>query len=147
MIRKVLLGLLAILILIQFIPKNQEVHESSEKEIEFYTANQVPQDIQNIMDAACMDCHSYRTTYPWYANIAPFSFFVEDHVEEGREHLNFHDWNSYSAKKADHKLEECVEEIEEGEMPMKPYVLMHSEADLAGPNKERLMAYFASLRK
>lgn len=147
MLRKILLFLLAVLVLIQFIPINKEIPEDLVASDTFYTVNQVPGNIQNIMDKACMDCHSYNTEYPWYTAIAPVKFFIQDHISEGREHLNFDVWASYSDKKADHKLEECVEELEEGEMPLEGYVIMHSDADLSKEEQKELIGYFQSLRK
>jgi hypothetical protein len=147
MIRKILLFLLFALIVIQFIPINKEIPADIASSDHFYAVNQVPGDVQNIMDNACMDCHSYQTTYPWYTAIAPVKFFIQDHITEGREHLNFATWASYSDKKADHKLEECIEEMEEGEMPLEGYVLLHSEADLSKADQKKLMSYFQSLRR
>jgi len=147
MLKKILLVLLAALVLIQFIPINKEIPDDLVDSDTFYAVNQVPGNIQNIMDRACMDCHSYKTEYPWYTAIAPVKFFIQDHISEGREHLNFDVWASYSDTKADHKLEECVEELEEGEMPLEEYVIMHAEADLTKEEQKALMGYFQSLRK
>jgi len=74
----------------------------------------------------CYDCHSHETSWPWYSAIAPSSFFVARHVEEAREHLNFSKWAQYTGPAALHKLKEAVEEVEEGEMPLPSYLLLHS---------------------
>ena len=71
-----------------------------------------------LLESACYDCHSYKTKYQWYSNIAPVSWWLGHNVEEGREHLNFSTWGNYPTEKAEHKLEECAEEVDEGEMPL-----------------------------
>jgi hypothetical protein len=96
-----------------------------------------PTEVGNIIKMACYDCHSYKTEYPWYSYIAPVSWWIGHHIEEGREHLNFSIWGKYTDKKSLHKLEEIIEETEEGEMPLKSYVIMHGSAEL---NKEQITA-------
>ncbi|WP_273005712.1 heme-binding domain-containing protein, partial [Leeuwenhoekiella blandensis] len=66
----------------------------------------------------CYDCHSNQTTYPWYSNLAPASFYLEDHIKDGKRHLNFSEWEQYSAKRKDHKLDELIEEVEREGMPL-----------------------------
>lgn len=81
---------------------------------------------------SCYDCHSNETNYPWYSYLAPASFIVTDHVKNGRKHLNFSDWENYTEEKKEKKLHEIWEEVEEVEMPISGYVLLHSEAELSG---------------
>lgn len=100
-----------------------------------------------LIKAACYDCHSNEVVFPWYANVAPVSYFVAEHVEDGRKHLNFSIWSTYSEGKADHKLEECSEELEKGAMPLDSYVWLHKEADLSEEQRSGLIELFASLRK
>ncbi len=103
-------------------------------------------EIKTILKASCYDCHSNESAYPWYTNIAPFSWLVKNHINEGRQHLNFSEWGTYSIEKSDHKLEECIDEVEEGEMPLSSYTLMHKEAELSKEQKEALMHWFISIR-
>ena len=146
MFKKIGIGLVIILILIQFkqINKTNPVYNEAE---DFITMTQAPTEIATLIKDACYDCHSHQSKYPWYSNIAPISWAIEHHIEEGREHLNFSKWASYDTKKADHKLEECVEEVEEGEMPMKPYVAIHSEAKMSKKQQKALVNWFESQRK
>lgn len=83
---------------------------------------------------ACYDCHSNETHWPWYSNIAPLSWLVQDHVDEGREHLNFSEWD-----RPQKHAEEAAEEVEEGEMPLFGYVLLHSSAKLTDTEREALI--------
>ena len=91
---------------------------------------------------ACYDCHSYQTTYPWYANVAPLSWWIKGHVDHGRENLNFTIWNSYSEKKQNHKLEECVEKLENHSMPLKSFTWLHPEAKLSEEERNEMIAWF-----
>lgn len=101
-----------------------------------------PAEISTLIKAACYDCHSHTTQYPWYSNIQPVAWWVKDHIEEGREHLNFSVWATYNTKKAAHKLEECYEVIESKEMPMKSYTWMHGSARLSAEERSTLAAWF-----
>ncbi len=83
---------------------------------------------------ACFDCHSNETKWPWYSNVAPMSWLVQDHVDEGREVMNFSEWNQ-----AYDEAEEAPEVIEEGEMPMSSYLPLHPEAQLTDLERRALI--------
>lgn len=99
---------------------------------------QVPPEVQAIFERSCYDCHSNQTKWPWYTNVAPVSWFIADHVKDGREELSFSEWGAYAPKKADHKLEEICEMVEKGEMPLESYLILHSGAKLSEPDKQTL---------
>src|SRR5262245_16497108 len=82
----------------------------------------VPPDISLIIARSCNDCHSHKTIYPWYINIQPGGWFMKDHVEHGKSHLNLSVFNTYDAKKKAHKLEEICEMVESGQMPLASYL-------------------------
>ena len=86
-----------------------------------------------LFDRACADCHSHATKWPWYAHVAPISWRVIEHVEEGREHFNI---SAADLGEAD----EAAEELEEGEMPLKDYLRFHPEARLTAEEKNALLA-------
>lgn len=146
MVKKIGIGLLVIFVAIQFI-RIDKTNPEYDEAADFITMTQPPSEIATLIKNACYDCHSHQAKYPWYSNVAPISWMVEHHIEEGREHLNFSTWGTYEAKKVNHKLEECMEEIKKGNMPMKPYVLMHSEAKMTDEQKTALVAWFKSQRK
>ena len=87
---------------------------------------------RQLAQQACFDCHSNETEWPWYSNIAPVSWLVQRHVVEGREHLNFSDWNQSHDEHghAGHEVEEMSEVVLEGEMPLRSFLLTHPEARL-----------------
>jgi hypothetical protein len=89
---------------------------------------------------ACFDCHSHETRWPWYTHVAPMSWFVAHHVDEGREHLNFSTWDRPS-KDAD----ECAEAVREGWMPLESYLWAHPEARLSEAEKAELVAGFTRM--
>jgi hypothetical protein len=81
--------------------------------------------IRELAVRACFDCHSNETQWPWYSNVAPVSWFVQRHVEEGRKVLNFSEWN-----RVYEEAEEASEAVLEGEMPLTSYLLAHPSARL-----------------
>ena len=103
-------------------------------------------DVAGILKTSCYDCHSNQPTYPWYTNIAPVSWWIKHHINEGSHHLNFSEWGTYNEKRKNHKLKECVDMIEEGEMPMSSYTLTHGEAKLTDAQKMQLVEFFKALK-
>lgn len=123
--KKIFLILLVILAISQFIPIDR-TNPDSDPKLEIVANSEV----RSIIERSCYDCHSNKTTWPWYSYVSPIKFLLDHDVEEGRSELNFSEWNSYKSKKQKHKLEEIIEEIEEGEMPMPLYLLTHGNADI-----------------
>ena len=146
MIRKILIGLLIVLVLLQFIPTSRTEAEGNPAN-DLIAMTQPPREVRVILEKACYDCHSFKTEYPWYASIAPVSFWINDHIEHGREHLNFSLWGTYDAQRQDHKLEELVEEVEEGEMPLNSYTWAHGDARLSDDERAALVSWAEQLRE
>ncbi len=94
-----------------------------------------PPEVLAVLERACYDCHSHQTVWPWYAWVAPISFLVVHDVQEAREHLNFNDWGKYTPEKRRKKIDEILEEVEEGEMPLFYYLPLHPEADLSAEDR------------
>jgi hypothetical protein len=109
---------------------------------DFIALTSANSEVANSLKIACYDCHSNQPTYPWYTNIAPVSWWIKHHIDEGSHHLNFSIWGTYKEKRKNHKLDECIEMIEEGEMPMSSYTIMHSEAKLTDAQKLQLVEFF-----
>lgn len=134
---KVLLVVLgALLVLGQVIPFPRAENPPVEAEVP------APPQVRAVLRAACYDCHSNETAWPWYSGVVPAKWLVRNHVREGREHLNFSTWNRYSADRAAHLLEEVAEEVEKGSMPLRSYLLLHHEARLS-PEARRLLVDWA----
>jgi len=90
----------------------------------------MPDNVEEILKRSCNDCHSNTTSYPWYAQVSPVSWFLNDHIQEGRGELNFSIWNTYTAKRKDKKLDEICEQVKTGEMPLPSYLWIHRDAAL-----------------
>ena len=144
-LRIALIVILALLILAQFVPVDRSIPEYNELS-DILVTEQAPAEVAELMKEACYDCHSYETNYPWYAKVAPVSWWIQNHIEEARGHLNFSEWASYDAEKASHKLEECIEEVKEGEMPLTSYTWLHSESNLTENQKELLYVWWEETR-
>lgn len=141
--KRILLVLLLAFVVMQFFridKTNPPVVEADD----FISITQPSAEVEKILRTACYDCHSNETVYPWYSNIAPVSWMLEDHIEEGREHLNFSKWGTFELKKQNHKLDECAEEVEEGEMPLNSYTWTHGDASLSDKQKKTLADWFES---
>jgi hypothetical protein len=91
----------------------------------------VPPEVAGVLERSCMDCHSNRTDWPWYSNVAPASWFVVDHVKHGRSHLNFSKWGEYNRRRTDSLLDEICKTAQGGSMPLSSYTLVHRSARLA----------------
>lgn len=102
---------------------------------------EVPDDVNAVLAKACYDCHSNHTEYPWYAQIQPVGWWIQDHVDEGKEELNFSEFASYKTKRQLHKLHECIEMIEDDEMPISSYISMHGDAKLTAEEKEKVITW------
>lgn len=89
-----------------------------------------PEEVFKIMKSSCFDCHSDTTNYPWYSNITPVNYWMDDHVKVGKKKLNFSKWGEYSLKRKEHKMDELYEEVEKKNMPLDSYTWTHSEANL-----------------
>ena len=128
-IKKILLLLLIVLVVAQFFGPDK--NQGDIASIDAFISETHPSDeVKMILKETCFDCHSDVTRYPWYNNITPVNYWLNGHVEHGKEELNFSKWSSYSVKRKDHKLEEVIEKVEEKEMPLPSYTWTHSEAKL-----------------
>lgn len=137
--KKIFLGLLAIFVIIQFI--RPEKNNSDDRTYDISTAYQVPQNVASVMKAACNDCHSNHTRYPWYSNIQPIGWWLNNHIEHGKGHLNFSAFTSKRVAVQNHKFEEIVEMVEEKKMPIPSYTNfgLHPEANLSDDQRQALI--------
>ena len=117
-------GVFLLFIAIQFVPVERD-NPSVSSEID------APPEVKNILERSCYDCHSNETRWPWYGKVAPVSWLVAHDVEEAREHLNFSEWGELSEDNQRGLIEESWEEVEEGKMPLKKYLIMHPGAKLS----------------
>ncbi len=136
---KKLIVVIAVLVLIQLYPINRDNPQSDP-----LSEIVLQPDTKNIVEKACYDCHSNKTNWPWYSYVAPVSWIVAKHVKDGRDELNFSIWQEYSQKRKSKKLEELVEEMEEGKMPLSSYTITHPEAKLSEEEINKLVMWAKS---
>ncbi len=133
-------GLTVILIGIQFVPNELPTVETTNPE-DIISSGIVSEDIAALIKNSCYSCHSNETVYPWYSYVAPSSWLVAKDVREGREELNFSNWQDYDMIDKLEKLDDIAIEVGEGTMPMGIYTLMHPSANLDDERRERIVAW------
>lgn len=136
--RKIFLIFVFILVIIQFI--RPKLNNKDDYDLAYFIEEtNLNKHLFVIMKNSCFDCHSNKTNYPWYSHISPVSMWIQNHINEGKKHLNFSKWDKYSLKKKEHKLEELIEEIQDGEMPLKSYKLIHTSSRLDNKQKDSIL--------
>ncbi|SKB33049.1 heme-binding domain-containing protein [Daejeonella lutea] len=145
MLKKILLGLLVILVLIQFIrPAKNQSNSATPDDI--FNHYQAPDSIKTMIKTSCYDCHSDNTNYPWYSEIQPVAWWLDHHIEEGRNELNFSDFEAFNARFKSHKLDEVMDEVESENMPLKSYLISHQDAKLTVSQREAIVNWANQVR-
>jgi len=145
-VKWLLISLVCLFILIQLkrpARTNPAVDES--QTIEAHT--QMPPQVKDILDRSCRDCHSNKTEWPWYTNVAPLSWWITDHVNQGRKQLNLSEWGKLDKDRQDKKLRQICDEVEDGAMPLPSYLPMHPKAKLSEQDKKTLCDWTAAERE
>lgn len=144
--KKFLIILLVLFIIIQFF-RIDKTNPPINQGMDFLTIKKTPEAIATNIRNACYDCHSNETKYPWYSNVQPIAWFLKKHIDDGRKHLNFSIFATYEPKRQAHKLEESVEMLEKGEMPLDSYVINHPEAKLTDEQRAEMIKYFKQMEQ
>ena len=140
LLKKILWILLVALIVIQFFrPEKNISAEVSPAHISQKFS--VPDDVKQILSTSCYDCHSNNTHYPWYFSVQPVAWWLSGHIKEGRKHLNFDELSSYRLRRQFKKLEEIKKMVEENEMPLSSYTLIHRDAALTPAQIQTLVLW------
>ncbi len=130
---------------IQFFPTERNQSEA-EYASDFMEVNTVPPMVQNKIKFSCYDCHSNNTDYPWYNTLQPVAWYLENHINEGKAELNFNEWATYSNRRKKSKLRSIISQLEDGEMPLDSYTLVHRDALLSEVNKKAIIDYVNTLK-
>lgn len=139
-IRKILTGLLVILIIIQFVqPARNKSSEAMPYDISHTLT--IPGNVQGILKKACYDCHSNNTVYPWYSFVQPMHWVLNNHIQSGKEELNFNEFGSYSLRRQRNKLRAVENNITDESMPLFSYTLLHRNAILSDKEKSVLLRW------
>ncbi len=140
--KKIFLIIGIVLIGIQFIrPSKNDTTEISKNHIQ-----NVPSNIQKILKTSCNDCHSNHTVYPWYNDIAPVSWFLASHINDGKEHLNFDTWMAYNEHQKEHIIKDLKKVIKKNQMPLSSYTIIHKNAVLTDKDKKDLLEWINTLK-
>jgi len=102
---------------------------------------EAPPEVGAVLHAACYDCHSHQTRWPWYSRVAPVSWLVASDVEEARGKLNFSTWGTLEPRRQENLMDDIREEVEAGEMPLLMYRLAHPAARLDDRQRATLLAW------
>lgn len=143
-VKKIVFLVLVSLVGIQFFPTKRN-QNTAILTADFTKTFDVPTNIQSILKTSCYDCHSNNTNYPWYNKTQPISWFMEHHIEKGKDELNFSEFGMYSKRKQKNKLKAIVNQIKDGEMPLSSYTFIHSNAKLTEQQKKEIMNWINTL--
>jgi hypothetical protein len=130
---------------IQFVPTDLNQSDTVPK-TDFLLVNNTQENISALLQESCYDCHSNNTEYPWYNKVQPVAWFLEDHINEGKDELNFNEWAEYSDRRKNSKLRSIISQIEEDKMPLDSYTLIHKDAILSDEDKRVIIDYMTALK-
>lgn len=136
MLRKTALFIILALVAMQFFHADKNINSSDDEDRnDISMAFAIPDNVQDVLQKSCYDCHSNNTNYPWYAEIQPIGWWLDHHITEGKSELNFNEFATYSPRRQYKKLEEIIEQVKEGEMPLGSYTLIHKDAVVSKEKK------------
>lgn len=146
MIGRILLGILVVLIVIQFIQPAKNIGPAK-TQTDITHAVAVPDTVMALLKIACYDCHSDSTRYPWYNHISPVNWWLRNHISEGKRHLNFSKFTGATYKKQIHDLEHTAELTEKHEMPIGSYLWIHKDARLSDAQRKLIVDWANSAKE
>jgi Haem-binding domain len=124
------LVLAVLLIGIQFV-RPDKTNPPTDPAATLEATTNTPPKVAEILGRSCADCHSNNTYYPWYAQVSPVSWWLKDHINEGRRELNISEFGTYNDTKKGRKLHEICEQVQHKEMPLPSYLWIHHDASLS----------------
>jgi hypothetical protein len=130
---------------LQFIPN---LHNTSSiiASTDFIQICKPTERVTEILKSSCYNCHSNNTYYPWYSKIQPVGFYLERHIKEGKENLNFSEFGNYSVRRQKSKISSMINQIEKNTMPLPSYTLVHRDAKLTIEDKRVVTEFLESLK-
>ena len=133
-----------VLVGIQWIPITE--NQTNNPKTDFLVDFKASEEVTAIFKTSCYDCHSNNTYYPWYSKIQPMRFMMSNHVKNGKKDLNFNEFNTYSKRRQKSKLKSIISQIEDNEMPLKSYSLLHKEAKLSTGEKKTIIDWIDKIK-
>jgi len=136
----------ALFVIVQFI-RPAKTNPNADPTLAAESHLQMTPQVSAILDRSCMDCHSNRTRWPWYTQVAPVSWFVINHVNEGRKELNLSEWGKYDQRRRLGKLKQICREVTNGAMPLGSYTPLHAGSALSPDDVKTLCEWSDAERK
>jgi hypothetical protein len=140
MLKKILLGLLVVFVGLQFYRPAKNVSAAPSPH-DVLVKHPAPAEVSAVLKRACYDCHSNNTRYPWYAEVQPVRWWLDSHITDGKRHLNFSEFGTYTKKRAVDKFEETIDQVEQKLMPLPSYTWGHPEARLTPAEIKALVTW------
>jgi hypothetical protein len=134
---------LLVFIVIQFFQPDRNASDDISNHI--LEIEKVPDNIKMVLENSCLDCHSNQTNYLWYHKMAPVSWMIDKHIQEGKDELNFSEWGAFNIYDKIETLEEMYQEVERKKMPLKSYTSIHKKAKLSEKQEAELRAWTEKL--
>jgi hypothetical protein len=144
--KRILLILLIVLIAIQFIKPQKNIHSGLQPN-DISTLYAVPANVDSILVKACKDCHSNNTRYPWYNKMQPVAWFLDNHVRDGKKSFNLNEFTTYPAWRQYDKISEIKKQIDKGDMPLSSYTWIHKDASLTDAEKNTIENWSEGIKK
>lgn len=137
--KKILYWVLGFAIVIQFIRPDFQNPKADEA-----VALKADAKVMSVLKNSCYDCHSNETKYPWYHNVAPISWVMANHINQGRKALDFSNWENIDPKIKLERLNRAKQMIHNQLMPKPEYLITHENAVLTSEEKQLLEQFFDS---
>lgn len=145
MVKRILKIIVVLLIVGQFIRPSRTA-EPMRPDADLIAVTKPTAEVEHLLRVSCYDCHSGQPRYPWYMNATPVNWWLQHHINEGREHFDVSSWGAATPKKRAHWAKEADEMLTEGEMPLNSYTWTHADARLTAEQRQLLIAFFNGLR-
>ena len=141
MLKKILIVLGVVFIVIQFIRPDKNL--SNDLTYDISTKYSEPGEVSDILKISCYDCHSNKTEYPWYSYIQPVTWWINDHITNGKRHINYSNFTNLPIANQNRKLEETIEQVDKNEMPLESYTFLglHKEANLTDDQRKKVIEW------
>ena len=136
--------LLIALVAIQFFHPKKNIHEGDQPNA-ISKKYSVSADVKLILNKACMDCHSNNTRYPWYNNIQPVAWWLNNHILDGKKELNFDEYIDKRPRFQYRRMEQTIDLVKKEEMPLDSYTWIHKDAILSEEEKTKLFNWAQSI--
>ena len=144
-LKGLILFIIIVLAGIQFIPVKRNI-DTNVLLTDFILTYKPPEKVSNILKTSCYNCHSNNTDYPWYSYVQPVGMYLQGHINEGKENLNLSEFGNYSDRRQKSKLISMINQINENEMPLPAYTLIHRDAKLSEEDKKEVIKFLEILK-